>query len=351
MAGRTVHVVVPEGIDDPARPSGGNRYDRRLVDELRTLGWQVHEHAAAGTWPDPSPADAHCLGVLLAALPDGATVLVDGLVASAMPDLLLHHADRLRLVVLVHLPFGVLSASRRPEESALLARASGAVTTSRWTRDWLVDHYRLDPERLDVAVPGTDAADPVTGSPGGGNLLCVGAVAPAKGQDVLVRALAGLADLSWRCTIVGSSAVDAAFVAQVREQIADAGLAARVVLAGVRTGAALDAAYAAADLLVLPSRAETYGMVVTEALARGLPVVASRTGGTSESLGTTRDGRVPGLLVAPGDAHALEVALRSWLEEPALRACVREAAGERRPLLPTWAGTAARVARALEAAR
>jgi glycosyltransferase involved in cell wall biosynthesis len=343
----SLHVLVPDGIDDQARPSGGNRYDRRLVDELRVLGHQVHEHAAGGAWPDPSPSDTHGVGALLVALPDGATVLVDGLVASAVPEVLLRHVARLRVLVLVHLPLGVLSPSRRPGECALFLHAAGVVTTSGWTRAWLVEHYGLPEGHLHVAVPGSDLAEPATGTAGGGALLCVGAVTPIKGHDVLVAALAGLVDLPWRCTVVGSVGVDPDFAEQVRRQVADAGLAGRVTFTGVRTGPDLDATYAAADLLVLPSRAETYGMVVTEALARGVPVIATRTGGTPESMGTTAVGAVPGLLVPPGDAGALGAALRAWLTHPDLRAGARAAAGERRGSLPGWAETAAAVSRAL----
>ncbi|RNM14775.1 glycosyltransferase family 4 protein [Nocardioides pocheonensis] len=349
MPPEPLHVVAPEGIDDPARPSGGNHYDRRLVDELRGLDRQVHVHEAPGAWPDPSPPDVHGLGTLLDELPDQATLLVDGLVASAVPDLLARRATRLRLFVLVHLPLGVLSASRRPAEAALLARVAGVVATSGWTRAWLHEHYDLPEERVHVAVPGTDAAGLVAGSRDGGALLCVGAVTPTKGQDVLVEALTSLADLPWRCTLVGSLEVDPGFAERLCEQLAAAGLADRVTLAGVRTGPDLDATYAAADLLVLPSRAETYGMVLTEALARGLPAVAARTGGTPESLGRTADGRVPGLFVPPGDADALAAALRSWLTDSALRTCLRATARVRRGSLPAWSATARAVARALEA--
>jgi glycosyltransferase involved in cell wall biosynthesis len=121
----------------------------------------------------------------------------------------------------------------------------------------------------------------------------------------------------------------------------------RVRFTGPRTGAALDRAYAAADVLVLVSHAETYGMVITEALARGLPVIATDVGGVSEALGT--DPR-PGLLVPPGDPAALGAALRSWLEDAGLRERLRRAARKRRVALRGWEETTSAVARALAAA-
>ena len=120
--------------------------------------------------------------------------------------------------------------------------------------------------------------------------------------------------------------------------------------AGPLTGAELERAYAAADLLVLPSHAETYGMVVTEALARGLPVVASDVGGVTEALGHGRDGTRPGLLVPPGDPAALGAALRAWLGDAGLRGRLRRAARERRASLRGWPATTSVVAGVLAGA-
>jgi glycosyltransferase involved in cell wall biosynthesis len=345
----TVHVVVPDSVDDPARPSGGNTYDRRVCSALVRRGWSVMGWPVAGAWPAAGAAARDGVAAVLAGLPDRALVVLDGLVACSIPEVLLPEARRLRLVVLVHLPLGVGapepragSASRDPRsaEGAVLSAARAVVVTSAWTRGWLRHAYGLTTDVV-VAPPGVDPAPLSVASDSGGRLLCVGAVTPTKGQDVLVDALARLGDLDWSATCVGSTAVDPSFGRRVRRRADATGLGARVSVVGPRTGDSLAEAYASADLLVAPSRTETYGMVVTEALARAVPVAGSEVGGLPEALGRTGDGSASGLLVPPGDAGTLAAALRRWLTDPELRAMLRGVARRRRAELPGWSSTAA----------
>jgi glycosyltransferase involved in cell wall biosynthesis len=181
-------------------------------------------------------------------------------------------------------------------------------------------------------------------------LLCVAAVTPLKGQHRLVAALAGLAGRDWSLVCVGALTRDPDFAADLGRQVRAAGLADRISFAGPRTGPDLAATYAAADLLVHASRAETFGMVVTEALARGVPVLATAVGGLPEALGHAPDGERPGLLVPPDDPPALATALGRWLDEPELRHRLRVAARARRSTLTGWGVTSGLVARALTAA-
>ncbi|SCG66808.1 glycosyltransferase family 4 protein [Micromonospora inositola] len=340
----TVHVVLPGDIDDPASPSGGNGYDRRACRGLAAAGWTVREHPVPGGWPRPGVGERAALAGVLAGLPDGALVLLDGLVASTVPEVLAPQGRRLRLVVLVHLPL------ETDAEAGALAAATAVVTTSEWTRRRLLDRYALPADRVRAAPPGVDPAPPASGSADGTALLCVAAVTPHKGHDVLAAALATVADLPWTCDWVGALTRDPDFVDRLRAQLTGAGLTGRVRLAGARTGAALDAAYAHADLLVLASRAETYGMVVTEALARGVPVLGTDVGGLPEALGRAADGSRPGLLVPPDDPDALAGALRRWLTDPALRARLRRSARDRRDTLTDWAVTSTRLAAVLKEA-
>jgi glycosyltransferase involved in cell wall biosynthesis len=347
-----LHVVLPGGIDDPAAPSGGNTYDRRLLTGLAATR-DVHEIAVAAAWPYPAEPARAVLARELAQLPRGATVLLDGLVGCAVPELLEPLADRLRLVVLVHLPLGDETGLPDAEAAELTARegrtlraAAAVVATSEGAARRLETLHDLPAGSVRIAAPGVDVAPLATPSPDGDRLLCVAAVTPRKAQDVLVRALHSVAGLSWTCTLVGALDRAPEYVDRVRTLAA--GVAGRIEFAGTRTGAALDHTYQQADLLVLPSLAETYGMVVTEALARGVPVLGTRVAGVPEALGTAPDGTLPGALVPPGDPQALAAALRRWLCDPALRHEWRSAAQARRAGLQGWDCTTRRWSEVLD---
>ncbi|MET7711673.1 glycosyltransferase family 4 protein [Streptomyces sp. NPDC005407] len=352
---RSVHIVLPGGVDDPAAPSGGNVYDRRVCRELPGIGWQVHEHAVAGSWPEPAAAARAELARVLAESADGTVVLLDGLVACAVPDIVVPEAERLRLAVLVHLPLGDetgLAPARAAALDALeretLRAVPAVVATSEWAARRLVAHHGLASGRVHVAAPGVDIEPVAPGTDGVSRLLCVASVTPRKGQYRLVKALAAVADLPWDCVCVGGLDQDPGYVAGLRELIEEYGLGDRVSLVGPQAGAELDASYASADLMVLTSYAETYGMAATEALARGIPVLATAVGGLPEAVGRAPDGSVPGILVPSEDPEALPAALRRWFGDPGLRRRLKAAAGDRRTALDGWETTSRTLAGALE---
>ncbi|MGC4109471.1 MAG: glycosyltransferase family 4 protein [Nocardioides sp.] len=335
----TVYAVVPQGVDDPTRPSGGNVYDRRVLQGLATLGWSVTELPLVGSWPRPEPIDLLELDTLLVGIPSGSVVLVDGLIASGAAEVLPRYAARLRVVVLLHMPLGPDRGERH-----VLASAAAVVTTSDWSRSRVRVWYGL--RDVAVALPGVDAPGPHAGdlgphaSTGGGtSLLCVAAVHPGKGHDLLFEALAELGDRAWTLTCVGSLEIDPGYVTALQTQVYARTWERRVIFTGPLTGAAVASAYHAADLLVLPSRSESYGMVVVEAVARGLPVVATAVGGVPEALGGAPAGALPGLLVPPDDPAALSGALRAWLDDPGLRERLADVARSRRSTLRSWAAT------------
>ncbi|WP_189148829.1 glycosyltransferase family 4 protein [Streptomyces lacrimifluminis] len=351
MSLRSVHFVMPGGVDDPAKPSGGNAYDRRISLDLPGFGWQVHKHAVAGDWPRPG-ADARAeLARTLSELPDGTVVLLDGLVACGVPEIIVPEAERLRLAVLVHLPLGdetgldpAVAAELDALERTTLRAVPSVIATSDWAVRRLVSHHGLAPDRVHMAAPGADIAPLASGTDGVSRLLCVAAVTPRKGQHRLVEALAAVTDLPWSCVCVGGLEQDPEYVADLRALIARHGLEDRLHLAGPQAGAQLDASYAAADLMVLTSYAETYGMAVTEALARGIPVLATDVGGLPEAVGRAPDGGVPGILVPPENPAALAAELRGWFGEADVRRRLKAAARGRRAALDGWAATARNLA-------
>lgn len=347
MSLRSVHFVMPGGVDDPTAPSGGNAYDRRVCLDLPGFGWQVERHAVAGSWPRPGAAARTELARTLRDLPDGTVVLIDGLVACGVPEIVVPEAERLSIAVLVHLPLGDetglepgLALELDAKEREVLRAVPAVVATSDWAVRRLVSHHGLAPERVHVATPGADIAPLASGTDGVSRLLCVAAVTPRKGQHRLIEALAGAQDLPWSCVCVGGITQDPEYVAHLRMLIKRYGLQDRLHLAGPKAGAELDASYAAADLMVLTSYAETYGMAVTEALARGIPVLATDVGGVAEAVGRAPDGGVPGILVPPEDPAALAAELRGWFGEADVRRRLKAAARGRRAALDGWATTA-----------
>jgi glycosyltransferase involved in cell wall biosynthesis len=348
-----VHVVVPAGFDDPGQPTGGNIYDRRVCAGLAEAGWQVLVTTVPGAWPAPAAPARADLARIVSAIPDGETVLIDGLIASSAAGQLLPHAGRIRMTVLLHMPLATAldtprGADKEQSERQVLRAAAGVIVTSEWTRRQVLIRYSVPAGRVHVARPGADrVATP--SRPVRGQLFCVGVLGRHKGQDVLVEALAGLADRDWQCVLAGALDRDPDFVEQLRSRITSLGYGGRVRLTGILTGAALSRAYTTADLLVAPSRSETYGMTVTEALAHGVPVIAAAVGGLPEALGSAADGTRPGQLVPPGDPAALAAALGDWLDDDSHRGRLRAAARQRRSDLCGWDQTAREIANALTA--
>jgi glycosyltransferase involved in cell wall biosynthesis len=349
-----VHVVAPEGFDNPAQPSGGNIYDRRVCAGLAEAGWEVLVATVAAAWPVPDSRARADLARVVSAIPDGEIALIDGLIASPTEAELLPHAGRIRMTVLLHMPLATafdthLDVRAQRSERHVLSAATGVVVPSEWTRQQVLARCDIPACRVHVAQPGVDrVAAPAR--PVRGPLLCVGTLGRHKGQDLLVEALAELGDKDWHCVLAGPLDRDPDFVDRLQTRITRLGYGHRVRLAGVLTGAALSDAYTTADLLVAPSRSETYGMAVAEALAHGLPVIAAAVGGLPEALGySSTDGTRPGQLIPSGDPAALAAAIGDWLGDERYRHRLRAAVRKRQSNLRGWEQTTQEIADALTA--
>ena len=159
-----VHVVVPEGFDDPGQPTGGNIYDRRVCAQLATAGWDVLVTTVAAASPAPGRGARADLARLVSAIPDGETVLIDGIIASPAAAQLLPHAGRIRMTVLLHMPLATVldpdhDASAQRSERVVLRAAAGVVVTSEWTRQ-VVTRYAIPAHQVHVARPGVDRSLP-----------------------------------------------------------------------------------------------------------------------------------------------------------------------------------------------
>ncbi len=340
---------------DPDQLTGGYVYDARMVAALRARGRAVEVIGLAGRFPVPDDLARQSMARALAALPDGARVVIDGLAMGGLPEVIAPHADRLSIIALVHHPLadetGLVAVSRRQlfdSESRALALARGVIVTSRFTARGL-GRFGVAASRLHVVEPGVEPA-PLAASaldlepPGPRRLLCVATLIPRKGHDVLLTALSGLQERDWTLEVVGSHARDPDHAARLFACARRHGLEQRILWAGERDAAGLAAAYQRAELFVLPSRYEGYGMVVTEALARGLPIITTTGGALADTLPPGA-----GLAVPPDDAAALGEALAVWLDDAELRRRLRRGAREARHDLGDWQQAGDRFRDALEA--
>ena len=328
---------------DPAQRTGGYLYDAQIVSALRAQGWGIEVIGLDGAFPDADATARQALENALAAQPEGAAVVIDGLAMGALPDVVARHRERLAITALLHHPLGdelglSVADQQRLHRSELnaLAAVPRIIVTSRFTArrlSALADDYAIPlGGRISVIEPGVAQA-PVSPAPQPGEplrLLCVATLTPRKGQDVLVEALAGLETGGWRCDCYGG-ARDATFTLRVQYLIEYHDLEDSVTLHGECDGDTLEAAYQRAHALVLPSWYEGYGMVVTEALAHGLPVITTTGGALRDTLP-----KGAGLSVEPGDMAELQDALARFCGDADLRASLREGALKARHTLNDW---------------
>jgi glycosyltransferase involved in cell wall biosynthesis len=333
---------------DLSTRTGGYEYDRRIRDGLVRLGWTVDVRPLDGSFPQPTDAALAHAETVLGAIPEGSLVLVDGLALGAMPGPAAAHADRLRLLALVHHPLALenglaptVAARLRESERRALAVVRHVIVTSRQTSGALVE-FGVTTDRVTVVEPGTEPAPLARGSDGGVvQLVCVASLSPRKGHAVLFRALGALRAYAWRLECVGNVEREPETVRGLRQLLRDGQIEDRVNLVGEADAHQVNMHYDRSDVFVLPTLYEGYGMVVAEALARGLPVISTPTGAIADLV--TPD---VGILVAPGDVDGWREAL-TRIFDPAVRARLAQGARTRRLALRTWEAASVQMAQTL----
>ena len=339
--------------------TGGYIYNRRIAEGLRHHGWPLDVLELDSSFPYPTSAGLDHADHALADIRSGTIVMIDSLALGAMTHLMARERDRLHLVALVHLPLAAnvgldehTAARFAKDEGHALGAAALVIVTGRAALP-LIARYGVAANRIMVVEPGTDrpaqmrrardsAAD-IAAREAPLELLCVANVNAGKGHETVLEALAGIVHLPWRLTCAGSLTRDPVTVARVRFAVARLQLEDRVSLVGELDGQRLADVYDRADVFILASERETYGMAVAEALAHGLPIVATMTGAIPELAGHDA-----GLLVPVRDTEALATALARVLSDDRLRARLADGARRRSQRLPTWDDASRRMAAALD---
>jgi glycosyltransferase involved in cell wall biosynthesis len=346
---KAVAFAVPGDLNTP---TGGYTYDRRIVGELEALGWQVEVLDIGDGFPRPTPEVRTIAGAQLMGLPTGQPLVIDGLAYGVMAEEAKSLRERYTVVALVHHPLALETGLADAEAAALhtsertaLASARHVIATSDATARLLVADYGVPAARLTVVKPGTDRAatheprasgEPLT-------LLTVGAIVPRKGHDVLIEALARLKDNPWRLVIAGDNTRSAETAARLDEDIERYGLSQRIEIVGAVPDEDLAELYAEADLFVLPSRFEGYGMAYTEAVAHGVPVIGTDAGAIPD---TVPPGA--GILVPPDDVDAVANALKQVMDDVPERERLAAGARAASASFPTWRDSAVLFASVLE---
>jgi glycosyltransferase involved in cell wall biosynthesis len=340
--------VIPANFAIPGDihlPTGGYVYARRLLTGIDTHGVAMQRLQLPGSFPAPSSEDLAETERILVQIHPNVPLMIDGLAFGAMPTPLVNKI-RAPIIALVHHPLcretGITpkQAGHLYElEKAALTFARRVIVSSPTTARTLTADFAVRNEIITVAEPGTE---PSARSVGTGNplqLLAIGSIVPRKAYDVLIRGLHALADRDWRLTIVGATDRSAEALAALDAALQETGLGARVTITGALPQSVLARYYRTADVFIMPSLYEGYGMVLAEAMAHGLPIVCTTGGAAAETAPDAAAIKVP-----PGDPKALGDAVSRLIDDAQLRTRLADASWTAGQTLPRWDDTARRIA-------
>lgn len=339
MSQANAYFVFPGDINTR---TGGYLYDKIIIDELSMAGWNISLVSLEGDYPFPDQQMRQSAADQLAAIPDNAIVIADGLAFSVLPEEFGEHHSRLKLIALIHHPLS-LETGLTSEQSQLLKLsetqalrwAAHVITTSQHTAETLAE-FGVGQDNITVVFPGTAQADVATGSQSEVfNLICVATINERKGHAVLVQALKHIEHLPWHLSCAGSRDRDPDTYNALVKQTEQLGLSDRIRYCGELNSDELEIEYQRADLFVLASYYEGYGMVLDEAIARALPIIATAGGAIADTVPAEA-----GILTPPGDSLELAHALQRFIESDEVRTSLKAGASDARSTLRSWADAA-----------
>ena len=345
MSQRNLIFVFPGDLNTR---TGGYLYDKRLMQELESstvngVNWNIRRISLEGDYPFPNQLQRERAARVFAELENNALVVVDGLAYSVLPEIVATQAQRLQLIALVHHPLaletgltGEQSLLLKKQETQALAHARHVITTSKLTASSLHE-YGVPADKVTAILPGNDDAPLALGSGTETlNLLCVATLTQRKAHHILLDALASIKELPWHLYCVGSTSRDSQTYKELEKKREQHALLQRVTFTGELQEHELQEYYMKADVFVLASLHEGYGMVLSEAITYGLPIVCTNAGAMPDTVPTGA-----GMLVPPSDVNALANALKNIIANTTLRAQLQSAALKARERRRSWQQAAA----------
>lgn len=325
--------------------SGGYIYDRHVIKELRTQGWEIELLSLGPSFPFPDQETLNKAGYLLSQIEPGKPIVIDGLALGIMPEVIAEASVNHPIIALIHHPLAFesgLTADQQVKfqrsEKLALSYADHVIANSPLTAQTLMESFGVDGKKITTVIPGTNQASPPLHqvrshftSQNEFKWLSVGSIIPRKGFDILIEALAPLNELPWSLSIVGDNIRDVKAYSDLLKSIAYFQLQDRIHIHGVVDSMHLDSFYREADGFVLASLFEGYGMAYAEALSYALPVVGTSGGAISQTVPDSA-----GILIPPGDVTSLTAALKLVMLDSHRREQLSLGAKEAAEKLPTW---------------
>lgn len=340
---------------DYEQKTGGWIYNRHLISWLDRHFGGVCEMTVPVCFPTPDAAVMREIAAMFDEIEPGAVMVMDHIYGCMLLPVLEGRPFRLVLVyhhsvveergagVLPISPQGGRSKGARDTdqssiEQSALRRADAVVVTSDESHAYIASRYGIAAEKIITAKPGND---PVPQSPahdaGPWHLLSVGAVIPRKRYEFLVEALSKLERSDWSLTIAGNTERYPDYVIDLQNLVDARALSDHVTLLGELPAPALAALWGRTHLYVASSFYEGYGMAISEAICRGVPVISTPSGAVASWAGEAA------VLVDADDPAEMTARITAIMADPVAYTQARERTVGFAEALPSWEENMARV--------